>query len=124
MTKRRPPAPFPVCPNATTVGPQVVRAFTKDSGLEERTLAGIFDEGGHRLRIFRQSSMDHDNLSCEIYRWVESGWALQRKERVKYVPPEELRGNRSEIGGIPVWSFEQIDASQADIVRALLRPKR
>ena len=124
MAKHKPPAQFPFYTPATTVGPQVTRAITKDRALEERTLAGILDEDGARLRIFRQSSTDHDNLSCEIYVRQGASWVRQREERVKYVPPTEFKGTQFDIDGISVWSNEPIDAAQVGVLRQLMRPRR
>jgi hypothetical protein len=123
MSVHRPPAPFPVYVYATTVGPQVARTITTSPVLEARALAGILDQGGERLRVFRQSSTDHDNLSCEVYARAGDGWKRMREERVKYVPPDEMPGTRSEIDGVPVWSHERIDAAQIEVLRRLLRPR-
>ena len=123
MGKHPPPAPFPFYTPATTVGPEVARAITTDPALEERTLAGILDQGGDRLRIFRQSSTDHDNLSCEIYVREGASWVRRREERVKYVPPSEFGGTRIDIDGVCVWSCESIDGMQVEVLRQLMRPR-
>jgi hypothetical protein len=123
MSRHRPHQPFPVqATNATTVGPQVARAVTANPKYEEKTLAGILDRGGDRLRIFRQSTMEHDDLSSDIYSWDGKGWQPKGKERVKYVPPEEFQGTRMDIDGVPVRSFDDIAAEQVEALRRLLRP--
>ncbi|SRR6266511_3983814 len=114
---------FPFEFNATTVGPQVARAITSDQALEERTLGGVLDQGGARLRLFRQSSMEHDLLTCEIYARHGDEWVLQRKEGVKYAPPEEFQGKRFDIDDVPFWSTEEIGAAQIEVLRNLLRRK-
>ena len=124
MSKQRSPARvFPFEINATTVGPEVAGSITSDQTLEERTLAGVLDDGGARLRLFRQSSMEHDLLSCEVYARLDDEWVLQRKEGVKYVPPEEFQGKRIDIDGVPFWSNEVTGAAQLEVLRNLVRRK-
>jgi|SRR5919108_3772485 hypothetical protein len=123
VKERYSPRGFPFELNATTVGPQVARTITSDQALEERTLAGILDHGGARLRLFRQSSMEHDLLSCEVYARLGDEWVLQRKEGVKYVPPQEFLGKRVDIDGVPFWSVEDLSARQLELLRSLVRRK-
>lgn len=114
---------YPFEMNATSVGHQVAGAITSDPNLEDRTLGGVFDQGGARLRVFRQSGDDHDLLSCEIYARQGDDWIYQRKDGVKYVPPEEFKGNKIEIDGVPFWSTQPISAEQIEMLRKLIRRK-
>lgn len=123
MSRRRPPESFPVIINATTVGPQIARAVTADPRYGEKTLAGILDQGGERLRVFRQSATEHDHLSCDIYAWSGREWRPEGKEPVKYVAPGEFRGRRVDIDGVSFYSFEDINDEQSEALRRLLRAR-
>ena len=98
-----------------------MRTITPDPAYEKKTLAGVIDQGGNRLRVFRQSSMEHDHLSCEVYGLERSTWRLRRKEKDKFFPPDGFVGEPVHIDGVPVWCLERMTQEQEEAVRTILR---
>ena len=86
----KPPLPFPVQQNATTVGPAYVGTITTSQRLAqitryvELTLTG----GIEHARVFRESSDAKGLFSCDVYQRSSGGrWDGPREETRKYENP-------------------------------------
>lgn len=134
MSKTHPGGvPFPVITtNATTAGREMTRAISDSADLQDKTHYRVFLEkdGDVTMLVYRDSSTAPGLLSGDVYerrrgRWVRTG---EDPEKFKHllVPPMV---ERTEIGGIPFWSHQPIDAERRRwfedlLAEAALRPAK
>jgi hypothetical protein len=117
MSKRHPDGvPFPVvATNATTAGPDMIRAISDSTHLRDITRYCVFleQDGDVAMLVYRDSSTAPGLLSGDVYARREGDWVRTGEDPEKFkhllVPPAT---ERTEIGGIPFWSHQPIDAER------------
>jgi hypothetical protein len=110
--------------NATTGGPDLAGLITPAQELRDKTRCCVFLEDGAgavTMLVYRDSSTAPELWSCDVYerlggRWVRTGEGEDpEKFKPLFATPAGIQaetGIQAEIGGVPFWSHQPIDAER------------